>query len=55
MRHTQMISFFTIATAVLLLLSCEPRNTDSETSASQNEELAEDPVARRGGARPGHR
>ena len=42
MRYTQMISFFTIATAVLLLLSCEPRNSDSETSASQNEELVED-------------
>jgi hypothetical protein len=42
MRYTQMISFFTIATAVLLLLSCESRNTDSEISASQNEELAED-------------
>ena len=42
MRHTQMISFFTIAKSVLLLLSCEPRNSDSEISASQNEELAED-------------
>jgi ketosteroid isomerase-like protein len=42
MRHTQLISFFTIATSVLLLLSCEPRNSDSETSASQNVELAED-------------
>ena len=42
MRHTQIFSFFTIATAVLLLLSCEPRNSDSETSASQNEELAMD-------------
>ena len=42
MRHTQMISFFTIAKSVLLLLSCEPRNSDSEISASQNEELAKD-------------
>ena len=42
MRHTQIISFFTIATAVLLLLSCEPRNSDSETSVSHNEELAGD-------------
>ena len=41
MRHTQIISFFTIATAVLFLLSCEPRNSDSETYASHNEELAE--------------
>ena len=42
MRHTQIFSFFTIATAVLLLLSCEPRNSDSEISSSQNEELAMD-------------
>ena len=42
MRHTQIFSFFTIATAVLLLLSCESRNSDSETSVSHNEELAMD-------------